>query len=186
MPGGIYFFFTKGRFYYAGTDELNLEGKGVTLDVRVPITEENEKAKQDGTDVVLEAAISTLAEKQTEQLSAFVVGQTWKWTTLGDATAKVVTIEDPEKYTINFGEDGTLAIQADCNQATAKYTFGAGGTLTIDVGPTTLAVCPGDSQSEAFLKWLGAATSFQVEGGQLVILLDPSSGAILLGFEPAE
>jgi hypothetical protein len=32
------------RSVFAGTDEVNLEAKGVTLDVRVPITEENERA----------------------------------------------------------------------------------------------------------------------------------------------
>ena len=186
MPGEILFLFTKGRYYYAGTDELNLEGKGVTLDVRVPITEENEKAKQEGTDVVLQTAHAALAAKQTEQLSASVVGKSWKWSQLGDAAAQLVSIENPENYTINFGENGEMTIQADCNQATASYTFGAGGTLTVEVGSTTLAVCPGESRSEDFLKWLGAATSFQAAGSQLVILLDPASGAVMLVFEQGD
>ena len=38
-----------------GTDEVNLEGKGVTLDVRVPVTEEGERAKRDGRRSVLVA-----------------------------------------------------------------------------------------------------------------------------------
>ena len=186
MPGEIFFLFTKGRFYYAGTDELNLEGKGVTLDVRVPITEENEKAKQEGRDVVLEAALAALAEKQTEQLSASVVGKSWKWSMLSDVAGKTIPVENSEEYTINFGENGEMTIQADCNQAAASYAFGAGGTLTIEVGPTTLAVCPGDSKSEDFLRWLGVATSFQTDGSQLAIFLDPASGALMLIFEVGE
>ncbi|MEZ4640520.1 MAG: S41 family peptidase, partial [Caldilineaceae bacterium] len=57
LPGEITFQFTKGRTFFAGTDELNLEAKGVTLDVRVPVTEESVQAVLAGEDPVLDAAI---------------------------------------------------------------------------------------------------------------------------------
>jgi C-terminal processing protease CtpA/Prc len=59
MPNGITFQYTKGRSYFAGTDELNLEVKGVTPDVKVPVTEETEMAKRQGGDPVLDAGIAT-------------------------------------------------------------------------------------------------------------------------------
>jgi heat shock protein HslJ len=103
-----------------------------------------------------------------------------------DASGIQTTIEYPEDYTITFGEDGTMAIQADCNQASAEYTLGAGGALTITPEPATLAACPEGSLSEEFLQWLGSATSSQTDGKQLVLSTDPESGALALVFELVE
>ncbi|MEZ4673951.1 MAG: hypothetical protein R2932_06865 [Caldilineaceae bacterium] len=60
------------------------------------------------------------------------------------------------------------------------------GAFTITLGPTTLASCPEGSRSDAFLSYLGAATSLSFEGPNLNIVLNPDSGAFLLGFEPVE
>ena len=60
------------------------------------------------------------------------------------------------------------------------------GTMTITLGPATLAACPEGSRGEEFLQWLGAATSFTYQGEQFAILLNPESGMLGLGFEPAE
>lgn len=64
MPDGIMFQYTKGRAYFAGTDELNLEAKGVTPDVKVPVTEETEKAKLQGGDPVLDAGVLALKKAE--------------------------------------------------------------------------------------------------------------------------
>lgn len=60
MPMGITFQYTKGRSYFAGTDELNLEGKGVVPDVRVPVTEESVAEILAGGDPVLAVGVATL------------------------------------------------------------------------------------------------------------------------------
>ncbi|MCB9149910.1 MAG: PDZ domain-containing protein [Caldilineaceae bacterium] len=61
MPGGLLFQYTKGRAYFAGTDELNLEGKGVVPDERVPVTLESVEATLAGGDPVLEAGLAILS-----------------------------------------------------------------------------------------------------------------------------
>lgn len=61
MPGGITFQYTVGRTTFAGTDEYNLEAKGVVPDVRVPVTLETETAKLNGEDPVMQAALAELA-----------------------------------------------------------------------------------------------------------------------------
>jgi C-terminal processing protease CtpA/Prc len=58
MPFGILFQYTKGRSYFAGTEELNLEGKGVVPDVRVPVTLESVA----GGDPVLAAGVELLSD----------------------------------------------------------------------------------------------------------------------------
>ena len=48
------FNYTNGRTTFAGTNEYNLEAKGVVPDIRVPVTVESEQAKRTGQDPVLE------------------------------------------------------------------------------------------------------------------------------------
>ncbi|MEZ4769610.1 MAG: META domain-containing protein [Caldilineales bacterium] len=45
-----------------------------------------------------------------------------------------------------INDDGTVEIQADCNNASGAYTYD-GMSVNIEVGPATLAACPGDSRS---------------------------------------
>lgn len=77
LPGGITFQFTKGRTVFVGTNEPNLEGKGVTLDVRVPITAENEQAKLDGRDPVLEAALAILGDEAARLARSASLVRSW-------------------------------------------------------------------------------------------------------------
>ncbi len=72
MPGGVTFQYTKGRSYFAGTDELNLEAKGVTPDVRVPVTEETVVASFAGEDPVLQAGLRALNDLVAEEVAATI------------------------------------------------------------------------------------------------------------------
>lgn len=180
LPGSIRFQFTKGRTVFAGTDEPNIEGKGVSLDVRVPITEEGERAKREGRDPVVEAAMAALAEESVRLSRERLIGATWRWTVKIEPSTKQSPIEDPDSFTVEFGENGTLTITADCNRAFGTYSLDGEGGLTISLGPATLAACPGGSFGEDFLKWLGAATSLQVSGDELVIMVNPESGVLAL------
>ena len=163
MPGGITFQYTAGRTYFAGTDELNLEAKGITLDVEVPATEENERAKLDGIDVVLNAGLETVAEEGIRLFSERLPGTSWQmFESVGLTGSGVSITEDPTAYTITYGEEGQLTIQADCNRANAEYTIGSGGAISITVGPTTLAACPDGSLSEPFLAAFSAVNSIEI------------------------
>jgi C-terminal processing protease CtpA/Prc len=184
MPGGITFQYTMGRTTFAGSEEPNLEAKGVTPDVRVPVTLETEQAKLRGEDPVMAAAIAEL-DRLTDPV-ARLTGTTWQWTLAFSAAGEQTPIEEPDNYTLTFAEDGSVAIQADCNRAGGSYTLVEDNTLTLTLGPTTLAACPAGSRSEAFLNYLSEATSLSYEGANLTILLNPDSGAFMLGFAPAE
>ncbi len=60
LPGKITFQYTMGRTTFAGSDEYNIEAKGVVPDIRVPVTLESELAKIRGEDPVMQAAIAEL------------------------------------------------------------------------------------------------------------------------------
>lgn len=172
MPGGFTFFFTKGRTFFAGTDELNLEAKGLELDVRVPISLENEQAKQAGRDVVLDAAIAAVGEEAGRLAAARLPGTTWQLMTLlmtEEGGVLQVNPEEPQRYTITFAADGAMSIQADCNQVNAGYTLGSAGAITITPDAATLAACTDDGLGEKFVAALGQIILFQTDGQSLVM-----------------
>jgi heat shock protein HslJ len=182
MPGNMTFFFTKGRTYFAETDELNVEAKGVTLDVRVPITEDNERAKLDGRDPVLETAMDALAEASVKIASSRLAGTRWRLQQVVAALGATAQIEAPEGYTIAFADDESLSITTDCNLGRAEYEVGAGGALKITPTISTLAACPDTSLGDEFVSWLAASKTFQIGDDGLAILTDEDSGVIALLF----
>jgi hypothetical protein len=69
----------------------------------------------------------------------------WQWASFTDPLQQF-EVGMPESYLRTFDEDtlgasGTVAIVADCNNASGSYTEGGGG-LTIEVGPMTMAARP--------------------------------------------
>ena len=86
---------------------------------------------------------------------------------------------DPTRYTITFNEDGTAAIQADCNSVMATYTADDAGALTLTLGPSTLMACPPDSQVDAFLAELGAAGAYSFAEGDLLLINPAADGGVL-------
>ena len=182
LPGTITFQFTTGRTVFAGTNEYNLEAKGVRLDVRVPITEENEKAKLEGHDPVLEAGIAALRDGEIKRAGEKLAGRKWQWILTLTSTGKKVDVLNPAQYTIEFMADNTAQIKADCNRAIADYSPGNDNALTIHPGPVTLAACP-DSLGDDFIKYLARVSSFNIGNDELIFMLKPESGMMALGFK---
>ena len=69
------------------------------------------------------------------------VGITWKWLELHESLpATQSIIPDSDNYTIEFSDDGSFSVKADCNNASGSYTMD-GDELTLQLGPATLAEC---------------------------------------------
>ena len=115
-------------------------------------------------------------------IDAALVGKTWQW--LGTITAKEpIAVADSTRYTIEFLEDGTAAIKADCNTVIAQVTAD-GSAISIVPGPSTLVACPEDSQADLFTQQLsGAAITFFLDG-DLFIDLVADSGTMHFGELP--
>ncbi len=103
----------------------------------------------------------------------------WRWSSFVSPD-KSVTVEKPESYELTFGKDGTLQIVADCNRAVAKYVL-EGKSLSITVGPMTLAACAGESRSEQFVGLLGKAKQFSISGNFFVIALTDGTALAFSG-----
>ena len=110
-----------------------------------------------------------------------LVGTSWRWIRLTDPTQEV-QIENPANYTLTFTDATSISMKADCNQASASYTAGADGTLTITPGITTLAACPQGSRGDEFVQKLSSAAIYFMRDGHLFIDLVADGGT--LEFEP--
>jgi len=163
---------------------MNLEGKGVTLDVRVPITEKNERAKFDGGDPVLEAAVEVLAEEGVRIARGRLAGTSWRLQRIFAAPEAPAQTKVPEGYKIAFAEDGSLDLKTDCDLSKARYEVGAGGALAITPTISTLAACPETSLGDELATWLAASQTFQIGSDGLAVLTDGKAGVMVLLFAP--
>jgi heat shock protein HslJ len=133
-----------------------------------------------------ESPAEPTAEPETEEIEApaesasvdmeMLTGTTWAWTGFTDPTQQF-DVDDPENYTLTFQDDGIVNIQADCNNAMGSYTMD-GSSLTIEIGPMTMAACPSESHSDDFVKYLGFAAIYFFEESDLFIDLMADGGTM--------
>jgi heat shock protein HslJ len=102
------------------------------------------------------------------------------WTAVSLQHAGEPAVLAPESRLVaDFGDDGDLYIQADCNVCSAGYEASADGSLEV-VGPVpcTLAFCSSAPLDSQFLALLEAARSWSVEGETLE--LSSEAGVVVL------
>jgi heat shock protein HslJ len=109
---------------------------------------------------------------------ATLTGQVWAWQALEMSDGTVTTVENPEQYTIEFLEDGTLNLQADCNKGGGAYTT-ENGSLSIEAAALTRMACPPGSLSDVYVSRLNEVASYVIDGGQLYLNLMIDSGNLV-------
>jgi heat shock protein HslJ len=106
-----------------------------------------------------------------------LVGPVWQWQQTQMNDNSVWEPADPANYTVQFAADGTVAIQADCNQVQGSYTSDD-SSLSITLGPSTMAACGPQSIADQFLAQLGGAAITFFQNGRLFIDLLADSGTM--------
>ena len=111
-----------------------------------------------------EAGLSCCAGRQGAlDLQPVLPGVVWQWQGNVSSTGEVTTRpDDPSQYTVEFLPDGTLAIQADCNQATGTYTL-TGAQIDLQIGGVTKMACPPGSLMNPFLADLDQVVSYTIQ-----------------------
>jgi heat shock protein HslJ len=100
----------------------------------------------------------------------------WQWADwLQNSPEAYAVIPDPENYTLAFFEDNTFQFQADCNQGGGIYVTD-GLSMTLNLGPVTLAECSAESLSDMYLGFLAQVSSFGIQEGKLTLLLGDNYG----------
>ncbi|MCB0144249.1 MAG: META domain-containing protein [Caldilineaceae bacterium] len=130
---------------------------------------------------VAESAAPAEATPANERITLVIELTTnpWLWTSFTDP-AEQFDVETPEDYTITFNTDGTVNIKADCNNASGSYTADDNGSLSIEIGPMTRAMCPPGSRSDEFVQKLGSVANFFFENGILYLDMMADGGTFQL------
>ena len=101
----------------------------------------------------------------------------WLWQDLVETQpAGQSIVPDPQAYTIGFRYDGTLQVQADCNNVLGEYEI-RGNAIAFTFGPSTMASCGEESLDTQYMELLNSVTTFSIEGGRFE--LSTSDGATL-------
>jgi heat shock protein HslJ len=95
-----------------------------------------------------------------------------------------VDVDAPDKYTVRFGSDGKVALQADCNRGMGSYAVTPDRRLTPKPIALSRAMCPKGSLSDRFAKEVGRATSYFVKDGDLFLELPVDSGTLRFRRQP--
>jgi heat shock protein HslJ len=150
-------------------DQLTLrDAQGAIVLEAVAPLDGNDPAPPGGAAPAASAAPSASATPE-------LTGPAWQWlqTQSGDGT--LLVIHAPERYTVQFVPDGTVAVQADCNSGSGTYTA-EGSSLRIAVKTLTQMACPPGSLSEKFVASLNAAGTYVFADGNLFINMQMDSG----------
>lgn len=107
---------------------------------------------------------------------------TWQWVRFTDPLQQF-DVGEPEKYSLTFTQDGVLHINSDCNRANGFYKADQQGSLTIEIGPMTRAMCIEGSRSDQFVKYLGFVRHYFFKDGHLFFDLFADGGT--MEFTPA-
>lgn len=108
--------------------------------------------------------------------TANLVGPVWRWQSITTPLV-AVTVPTPEQYTLQFNEDGTVSIRADCNQVGGTYTA-VDGSLSLELGFSTAVACSPDSLDTTFLDSLSRTALYFFQGGDLYLDLVADSGTM--------
>lgn len=89
---------------------------------------------------------------------------------------------DPSKYTLEFDEDGNVALQSDCNHGTGTWNSTQPGHMQFGPIASTYAQCPPDSLSDKYLAQFEWVRSYVMKNGHL-FLATMADGSVI-EFEP--
>jgi YD repeat-containing protein len=106
-----------------------------------------------------------------------------------DGAIGTVTPPRPGRYTMTFGEDGTLALRLDCNRGSASWSVAPeatadGGQLTLGAAMMTRAACGEGALDVQIARDLERVRSYTIADGQLNLALEADSG--LYTWRPAK
>jgi heat shock protein HslJ len=125
-------------------------------------------------------------EAQAVSIESEIVGRQWHWQAYQDtAELNDFTVPDADDYKILFNADGTANIQADCNVVGGSYTLD-GASLSISLGPSTMAFCGEESLDQFYLASLEAVASYVNNEGELFLNLMADAGNMVFDRGPLD
>lgn len=107
---------------------------------------------------------------------AGLIGSGWQWQSFQSPTENL-TVKDPEKYTLEFGDGTNVDILADCNRSGGPVRLGD-GTISINLIRQTRMACPPGSFDARYTSMLTRVATWSLANGQLVMEI-PAESSVL-------
>jgi len=110
-------------------------------------------------------------------------GTSWRLVQIMSMDDTTHTPDDPSLYTLEFLDDGSMRVKADCNMGTGSWTSASPGQLEFGIIAATQAQCAPGSLHDAYMAQFQWVRSYTMKDGHL-FLATMADGSII-EFEPA-
>ena len=133
-----------------------------------------------GDDLFIDLAYDSGTMQFSPAATMGLTGRVWELQDIQFNDGKLLVAEPTENYTVEFMDDGSMVVQADCNRGRGSFTTEADGRISVDPIATTLAACPDGSIGSEFTQALSSAVIYFFQDDQLFIDLKFGSGTMRL------
>ena len=132
--------------------------------------------------LLLPIACSVRAPAPAQNGGAGLGGTSWQLVKFQSSDDKMLRPDDPAKYTIAFGADGSVSARVDCNRGRGSWQ--SSGPNQLQFGPLALtrALCPPGSLHDRVVKDWEFVRSYTLKVGHLFLALLADGG--IYEFEP--
>ena len=118
--------------------------------------------------VVLILAVGAVGCDDSPTSPTELVDVTWKLESVARVGNAIVTVPDPDQFTVRFDSNGTVSVRADCNTCNGRYTLD-GSALSIGNLACTLIACPMPGLDTVFTSALQNVRTASFSGDKLVM-----------------
>jgi heat shock protein HslJ len=114
-----------------------------------------------------------------------LAGTSWRLVHFQSSDDSIGTVVPPnvQNYTLQFMNDGTLAMRLDCNRANSKWqaqpSSANGGSLSISPGAMTRAMCGPGAIDVRLAQDVARVRSYTLRDGRLSLALEADAGIYL-------
>ena len=125
---------------------------------------------------LLSTACSVSTPAPPRSAAADLGGSSWQLVKFQSSDERILTPDDPAKYTISFGTDGSVSARIDCNRGRGAWK--SSGPNQLQFGPLALtrAQCPPGSLHDRIVKDWEFVRSYTLKDGRLFLALMADGG----------
>ena len=118
--------------------------------------------------VILILAVGAVGCDESPTGPTELVDITWKLETVARVGSALVTVPNPEQFTIRFETNGTASVRADCNSCSGRYVLD-GSSISIQTLACTRVACPTPGLDQLYTSALENVRAATVSNGNLIM-----------------
>jgi para-nitrobenzyl esterase len=119
---------------------------------------------------------SAPAPAATSAAAPGLAGTAWRLIKFQSGDDTIVKPDDPAKYTVEFGADGTVTARIDCNRGRGSWTSPEPGQLSLGPLALTRVMCPPGSLHDRIVRDWSFVRTYVIQDGHLFLSLFADAG----------